>query len=41
MEGYTRYQWSVEFVTEEPLRWVEMTYPFGNWTLRAGWEVEE
>lgn len=41
MEGYTRYQWSVEFVTEEPLRWVEMTYPFGDWTLRAEWEVEE
>lgn len=41
MDSYTRYQWSVRFVTEEPLEWVEMRYPFYDWVLRSEWEVAE
>ena len=41
LDGYTRYQWSVRFVTEEPLEWVEMRYPYYDWVLRAEWEVAE
>jgi hypothetical protein len=31
----------VRFVTEEPLEWVEMRYPYYDWVLRAEWEVAE
>lgn len=41
LDGYTRYQWSMRFVTEEPLEWVEMRYPYYDWVLRAEWEVAE
>ena len=41
MDGYTRYQFSVRFVTEEPLQWVEVRHAFSDWVLRAEWEAEE
>lgn len=38
MEGYTRYQFSVCFVTKEPLQWVEVSHAAGKWTLRVEME---
>lgn len=39
-ESFTRYQWSVCFVVDEPLKWAEVRHPFQDWVLRAEWEVE-
>ena len=41
MDGYTRYQWSICFVVEEPLEWAEVRYPFYDWVLRGEWEAAE
>ena len=41
MDSYTRYQWSVCFITEEPLEWAEVRYPYQDWVLRAEWEAEK
>ncbi len=39
-QSWTRYHYTYQLVLDHRPRWVEVRYPFGDWTLRAEWEAE-